>query len=86
MLAFSNIAAKSEEKLVALPLKNETFGLPMRCSFTQIVPRQHSKLYVRFLETYLSSGYTVVLFWFLSWYSQIILKGSIAAQVILTAN
>ena len=36
MLAFSNIAAKSEEKLVALPLKNETFGLPMRCSFTQI--------------------------------------------------
>ena len=36
MLAFSNIAAKSEEKPVALPLKNETFGLPMRYSFTQI--------------------------------------------------
>ena len=36
MLAFSNIAAKSEEKLVALPLKNETFGLAMRRSFTQI--------------------------------------------------
>ena len=85
MLASSNIAATSEEKFVALPLNNKTSGLAMRCSFTQI-SSQHSKLYVRLLETYLYSGHTVVLLWFLSWYSQTILKDSITAQVILTAN
>ena len=60
MLASSNIAATSEEKFVALPLNNKTSGLAMRCSFTQI-SSQHSKLYVRLLETYLYSGHTVVL-------------------------